>query len=195
MPLTGFDALIFDLDGTLVDSMPLHLAAWKQASLVFGFHYDADWLYALGGVPSRKIVGIINEQQGLALDAEQVAGVKNQHYVKLLPRATVFPAMASLLEKWHSRLPMAVGTGSPRVNAEAVLQNTDLGRYMGAVVTADDVEQHKPNPDTFLLAAQRLGVAPERCLVFEDTQIGRQAALAAGMACVMVVDGEPQLSV
>ncbi|MBL1376799.1 HAD family hydrolase [Zobellella iuensis] len=185
-----FDGLLFDLDGTLVDTMPLHLASWELAAREFGFGYDADWLYDLGGVPSRKIVDIINSEQGLSLDGERVVQLKNGHYQRLLPQARPFPAMLALLERYADR-PLAIGTGSSRINAEQVLRNTGLQAYFPVVITADDVSSHKPNPDTYLLAAQGLGLRPERCLVFEDTPIGRQAALAAGMGCVMVVAGQP----
>lgn len=194
MSLEQYQALIFDLDGTLVDSMPLHLAAWEEASRQFGFHFDAGWLHSLGGVPSRKIAALIVEQQGMPLDTARVAEVKAQHYARMLEQARPFPAMLQLLKRWQGRLPMAIGTGSARSAAEAVLRNTELAGFMSAVVTADDVEEHKPNPHTFLLAARRLGVDPARCLVFEDTEIGRQAAEAAGMACVMVVEGRPQFT-
>lgn len=195
MNLAQFDGLIFDLDGTLVDTMPLHLAAWERAAGEFGFHYDADWIYALGGVPSRKIARLIAEQQNISLDGDLVARVKNGHYQSQLHGARAFPAMLALLQQWAGVLPMAIGTGSARVNAERVLENTGLSRYFPVVVSADEVTLHKPNPDTYLLAAELLGIAPERCLVFEDTPIGQQAAQAAGMACVMVVGGEPRFDV
>lgn len=184
-------ALLFDLDGTLVDTMPLHLASWERAAREFGFGYDADWLYALGGVPSRKIVDIINREQELALDPERVVRVKNDHYQTLLPTARPFPAMLALLEQYR-HLPRAIGTGSSRANAERVLASTGLHEWFSVVVTADDVERHKPNPDTYLQAALKLGQEAEHCLVFEDTPVGRQAATAAGMACIMVVGGRPQ---
>ncbi|ATG75185.1 haloacid dehalogenase [Zobellella denitrificans] len=187
-----FDGLIFDLDGTLVDTMPLHLASWELAAREFGFGYDAGWLYDLGGVPSRKIVDLINGEQGLRLDGDRVVAVKNGHYQQLLPEARPFPAMLALLEQYADK-PMAIGTGSSRVNAERVLLNTGLRDYFPVVITADDVNLHKPNPDTYLLAARELGLNPGHCLVFEDTPIGRQAAEAAGMACVMVVEGRPLL--
>ncbi len=192
MELEQFNGILFDLDGTLVDTMPLHLASWELAASEFQFDYDADWLYALGGVPSRKIVTIINQHQGLALDPMAVVKLKNHHYQRWLPEARVFPAMLELLER-HADRPMAIGTGSSRVNAQRVLQSTGLNKYFSVVISADDVVRHKPEPDTYLLAAERLGVAPGRCLVFEDTPIGQQAAMAAGMKCVMVVQGRPDL--
>jgi beta-phosphoglucomutase family hydrolase len=189
-----YKALIFDMDGTLVDSMPLHLAAWQQTAREFGFVCDADWLYAHGGVPSRKIVALLAQQQRIELDADTVARTKTAHYVATIENATPFPAMVELVTLAAGTLPMAIGTGSLHSNAERILQQSGLGQYIHTVVAADDVSVHKPAPDTFLLAAQRLGIEPTDCLVFEDTAIGREAALAAGMDCVMVVDGQPDWS-
>ncbi|MGS3179977.1 HAD family hydrolase [Aeromonas dhakensis] len=191
MTLSGFQGLVFDLDGTLVDSMPLHLAAWAHTAREFGFHFDPDWFYELGGMPSRKIALLVAEQQQIALDPLIVTRCKTEHYVANLHKATVFPAMQTLVERYHGRIPMGIGTGSPRVNAAAVLCNTGLDRYFSVVVTADDVELHKPHPDTFLLVASKLGVDPAGCLVFEDTGIGVQAGQAAGMQTCMVREGRP----
>jgi beta-phosphoglucomutase family hydrolase len=189
-----YKALIFDMDGTLVDSMPLHLAAWQQTALEFGFVCNAQWLYAHGGVPSRKIVALLAQQQQIELDADTVARTKTAHYVAMIENATPFPAMVELVTLAAGTLPMAIGTGSLHSNAERILQQSGLGQYIHTVVAADDVLVHKPAPDTFLLAAQRLGIEPTDCLVFEDTAIGREAALAAGMDCVMVVGGQPDWS-
>lgn len=186
-----YKALIFDMDGTLVDSMPLHLAAWQQTAQEFGFVCDKEWLYAHGGVPSRKIAALIARQQQVTLDAEIVARCKTAHYVAMIEQATPFPAMVALVQQAAARLPMAIGTGSMHANAERILRQSGLGLYIHTVVAADDVQGHKPAPDTFLLAAERLGIAAADCLVFEDTEIGRLAAQAAGMDCVMVVDGVP----
>ncbi|MGL5661892.1 MAG: HAD family hydrolase [Aeromonas sp.] len=191
MTLSTFQGLVFDLDGTLVDSMPLHLAAWEHTAREFGFHFDAHWFYELGGMPSRKIALLVAQEQQIPLDPLAVTRCKSDHYVANLHKATVFPAMLALVERYHGVIPMGIGTGSPRVNAEAVLRNTGLDRYFSVVVTADDVDQHKPNPDTFLLVANRLGVASSGCLVFEDTGIGLQAGKAAGMQTCLVKEGKP----
>ncbi len=149
MTLSGFQGLVFDLDGTLVDSMPLHLAAWAHTAREFGFHFDADWFYELGGMPSRKIALLVAEQQQIALDPLIVTRCKTEHYVANLHKATVFPAMLELVERYHGRIPMGIGTGSPRINAEAVLRNTGLDRYFPVVVTADDVSCTNPIPIRF----------------------------------------------
>ncbi|EOD56083.1 HAD family hydrolase [Aeromonas molluscorum] len=193
MILSRFQGLVFDLDGTLVDSMPLHLAAWEHASREFGFKFDGDWFYELGGMPSRKIALLVAEQQQIVLDPLEVTRCKTAHYVANLHKATVFPAMLELVQAHYGHLPMGVGTGSPRINADAVLRNTGLERYFPVVVTADDVTQHKPHPDTFLLVAERLGVEPRGCLVFEDTGIGLAAGQAAGMRTCLVKGGVPTL--
>lgn len=186
-----FKALIFDMDGTLVDSMPLHLAAWQQLAAECGFQCDPDWLYAHGGVPSRKIAAMLIAQHGLTLDPADMARRKTAYYVERIGEATPFPAMMQLVREQYGRKPMAIGTGSLRSNAETILAQSGLGHFIQAVVAADDVSAHKPAPDTFLRAAALLGIAPGDCLVFEDTAIGRQAAQAAGMACVMIEDGMP----
>lgn len=190
MDLTRYRGLIFDLDGTLVDSMPLHLAAWSHAADIFGFRYDADWFYRLGGVPGKKIARMLTKEQALSVDPDDVARIKSDHYRKHLEQATTIKVTCDIVNRYHGKLPMAIGTGSPRANTERVLANTGLDRLIDVVITADDVDNHKPNPDTFLLAARRLGLAPDQCLVFEDTPIGAEAARSAGMDCLLVQQGE-----
>lgn len=191
MNLSGFQGLVFDLDGTLVDSMPLHLAAWQHTAQQFGFRYDADWFYQLGGMPSRKIALLVAKEQQVDLDPIAVTRCKSQHYLANLSKVEVFPAMLALVERYHGLIPMGIGTGSPRANAQAILQNTGLARYFSVLVSADDVELHKPHPDTFLRVAELLGVAAQDCLVFEDTGIGVQAGQAAGMQTCLVKAGHP----
>ncbi|MWL73548.1 HAD-IA family hydrolase, partial [Escherichia coli] len=94
--------------------------------------------------------------------------------------------LIDVVKEWHGRRPMSVGTGSESAMAEALLAHLDLRRYFTAVVAADHVQNHKPAPDTFLLCAERMGVSPEKCVVFEDADFGLQAAHAAGMAAVDV---------
>ena len=189
--LKKYDGFVFDLDGTLVDSMPLHLAGWQHAATLFGFHYDATWFYNLGGVPSRKIATLLSEQQNLTLDLDAVTKAKTDYYHQVITKATVFPAMKKLVVSLFHHRPLAIGTGSVRTNVNTVLSNNGLQPYFQAITTADDVVHHKPNPDTFLLSAAKINVQPSRCLVFEDTAIGLQAARDAQMDCVLIIDGKP----
>ncbi|OGA08345.1 MAG: hypothetical protein A2W68_14020 [Betaproteobacteria bacterium RIFCSPLOWO2_02_64_14] len=184
--LGAYEGLIFDLDGTIVDSMHLHLSAWKHAAERHGFAFDYATYHAWGGIPSRKVARLINERQGLTLDAEAVAATKAEHYLRHIGEVRPIVATMEVIASVHGRLPMAVATGTPRANLERILAATGLAQYFRATVCAEDVERHKPYPDTFLLAAERLRVPARRCLVFEDTLTGFAAATAAGMDCVPV---------
>jgi beta-phosphoglucomutase family hydrolase len=186
-----YDGFIFDLDGTLVDSMPLHLAGWQHASALFNFDYDPEWFYNLGGVPSLKIALLLAKEQAIDLDIDAVTKEKTNYYHQVINQAKVFPAMQDLVAELFPYCPLAIGTGSVRTNVDIVLSNNNLQSYFKAITTADDVIHHKPNPDTFLLSATKIGIPPSRCLVFEDTGIGQQAANKAKMDCVLVVDGKP----
>lgn len=190
--LEAYQGIVFDLDGTLVDTMPKHLNAWEKTAVEFGFEYDAQWLNDLGGVPSRKIVDRINDIQSRNLDRDAVVAFKTRHYISQIPQVKAFDSMLELVRHYHGKIPMAIGTGSPRINVNKVLAVTGLERYFDVVITSNDVTNHKPDPDTFLLAAERLGVEPKQCVVFEDTPIGKQAAMAAKMDCLIVNRGQIQ---
>ncbi|MFQ2223301.1 HAD family hydrolase [Aeromonas enteropelogenes] len=188
-----YDALIFDMDGTLVDSMPLHLDAWALTCAEFGIPFERAQLYQYGGIPTRKIIAMLAEQQGLTVDVEAFARRKIALYLEQIDRVSVFPAMWELVRQCHGKIPMGIGTGSPRNQAESILKSTGLDAYIQVVVSADDVSNHKPHPDTFLEVARQLGVNPANCLVFEDTRIGIEAGKAAGMKTMLVIEGEPDL--
>ncbi|MEQ9822985.1 MAG: beta-phosphoglucomutase family hydrolase [Puniceicoccaceae bacterium] len=183
----SFDALVFDMDGTLADTMPTHFVAWNQTMNRYGIAFPEDRFYGLGGVPAPVIVNMLAQEQGVSLNADAVAHEKEELFVSLLTQVQPIQPVKTIAEAHRSRLPMAIATGSPRWLASTILSNLGIASWFEAVVTADDITHPKPAPDVFLEAARRLGVAPERCLAFEDTQLGMQSARDAGMQVIDVL--------
>jgi beta-phosphoglucomutase family hydrolase len=181
-----YHGLIFDMDGTLIDSMPYHLDAWKTAAEKFTFPYDRQWLNSMGGMPSSKIVVEINKRYGINLDPEEVTQFKMATYLAFEFHGEPIAVTNKVLNHFLGKKPIAVGTGSPEGQAHKLLIESGIMPKLDAVVTATDVSNHKPNPDTFLLAAEKLKLKPQNCVVFEDTNLGKQAAHRAGMDCIMV---------
>ncbi len=183
------DAFIFDCDGTLADSMPAHYDAWCFAltHCGAGFTFDEPTFYGLGGMPSWEIVDLLNRRHGTRLLNEDVMKAKEEGYLRALAKVAPIPPVVELagLARQAGK-PAAVASGGIRPVVLQTLQAIGMADRFPVVVTADDVRRHKPSPDIFLLAAEKLGVSPERCLVLEDSPLGEQAARAAGMSCAMV---------
>jgi HAD superfamily hydrolase (TIGR01509 family) len=186
LPPGEFRAYLFDCDGTIADSMPLHFVAWQQALGEWGCDFPEELFYAWGGRPSAEIVAALNERQGLAMPPEAVALHKESLYYELLPRLTAVPDVLHYIEDAYDRIPIAVVSGGTRSAVTASLTALGLLDKFDAMVCAGDYSRAKPEPDAYLLAALRLEVPPQSCLVFEDTELGIQAATAAGMASVRV---------
>lgn len=186
LDLSEYKALIFDLDGTLVNSMPAHLEAWQHASQIHHFPFDKTWLGSKGGMPSRNIVKLINDRYELTLDPEQVSQTKARHFATIRDHCELIPATAKLLCNYYNKKKIAIGTGSQRKNALKLLQGKSIEHCFDVLISANDVSEHKPHPATFLAAAKALGVAPEQCVVFEDAELGFEAAHRAGMALIKV---------
>ncbi|RTZ17409.1 beta-phosphoglucomutase family hydrolase [Vibrio aquaticus] len=187
--LDDYQGLIFDMDGTLIDTMPAHLEAWHQTAAHFEFPFSNDWLHSLGGMPSYKIAAEVNAKYGLSLDPYEVSRFKMATFAAIEQHGEVIPCSVNVLEHYYSKKKLAVGTGSQRDSAIRLLTKAGLIEKLDAIVTATDVTNHKPHPETFLQAADQVGLKPDQCVVFEDTKLGMQAAHAAEMDCVMVEKG------
>ncbi len=186
LPLGSFGAYLFDCDGTIADSMPLHYIAWKKALAEWNCTFDEQLFYTLGGTPVAEIVSLLNKKQGLSMPVESVSSRKENLYMELLPQLKAVPEVVEQIDAQHGRIPFAVVSGSTRESVTASLDSLKLLDRFDTMVCAGDYEKSKPDPECFLLAASKLGVAPESCLVFEDTDMGIQAARAAGMASVKI---------
>ena len=181
-----FDALIFDCDGTLTDSMPLHYLGWQRTMSRYGIAFDEDRFYALGGMPSDKIVAMLAGEHGLELDADAVADQKEEAFLEVLHLLEPISAVMQIANDNRGRLKMAVASGGFRRIIEIQLRQVACWDWFDTSVTAEDTTRHKPEPDVFLEAARRLGVVPARCQVYEDSDLGIEAARRAGMSCVDV---------
>lgn len=186
IPAGDFRAYLFDCDGTIADSMPLHYIAWKSALGEWNCEFDETLFYQWGGKPPVEIVTELNRMHGLAMPAEQVAARKENLYFELLPRLEPVAEVLEHIEAMHRQIPFAVVSGSTRESVVNSLTAIGLIDKFDLIVGSEDYARSKPAPDAFLTAAQRLGVNPRHCLVFEDADIGIQAAKAAGMATAKV---------
>jgi HAD superfamily hydrolase (TIGR01509 family) len=190
LPAGEFAGYLFDLDGTLLDTMPLHYAAWRDAlrRCGLGRDLDEDYFYSLGGVPTLLVARRIGEHYGVKLDAARVEHVKEEIYLARLAGARLIKPVVAFARRVARTHPVAVVTGGMPHVAQSSLRHTGLDALFSIVVTPADVPpgRGKPAPDMFLVAARRMGVAPERCLVFEDAEPGIVGARAAGMQIVRV---------
>jgi beta-phosphoglucomutase family hydrolase len=176
--------LVFDCDGTLADTMPLHYRAWVEALQEHGHDFPEALFYEMAGIPTVRIIEILNEKHGYTLPVQEAADRKESLYERLLPEVTPIEPVVRLVTQFAGKLPMAVATGGTRAIVSKTLKAMHVLEHFQAIVTADDVKHGKPAPDIFLESARRLGVPPEHCYAFEDAELGLQAARAAGMVAV-----------
>ena len=182
-------AFIFDLDGTLVDTMPSHFVAWTEVAARNGLTFPEARFYALGGVPTTKIAAMLIAEAGLTLDPVAIALEKEQLYYDGLADGSRIKAIAPVMDlarRHRGEGPLAVASGSVRRLVTRTLAALGIADWFAAVVTAEDTARHKPEPDVFLEAARRLDADPAACTVYEDTDIGLEAARRAGMTPVDV---------
>jgi beta-phosphoglucomutase family hydrolase len=177
--------LIFDLDGTLADTMPIHYIAWKNAAAKYGIDFTTEIFAKLAGIPLYPTVEKINQIFGTAIDPKEMGDLKEEEFENNMHLTPEIKVVTDLVRKYHGKIPMAVGTGGSRRLSLKSLGIIGLEGYFDILVTSEDVSHFKPHPETFVKCAELMGVAPEDCEVFEDGILGMQAARTAGM---MVVD-------
>lgn len=188
-PSRDYAGYIFDLDGTLIDSMPVHFRAWAASLQAAGYGggFTEELFYSLGGTPAMRMVEILNERAGTALDPTKVAQAKEALYLSLLPQVVRIEPVVAFAERQQARgTPIAIASGGARYVVDAALKSGGLEHLFSIIVTPEDVAHGKPAPDMFLLAAEKMGVSPRDCLVLEDAELGIKAAIAAGMDYLLI---------
>ena len=193
IPEGDFAGFIFDLDGTLLDTMPLHYRAWDEVMRRAGMAapLDEELFYSLGGVPTRRVAELIAAHYGITVDPDRVFHEKEALFSDIQADAELIGPTVEFARRMAPTHPLAIASGGPRHIVRRSLEISGLAALFPVVVTSDDVERGKPSPDMFLLAAKLMQVPPGRCLVFEDAAPGIAAAKAAGMSLVTVPSRKP----
>lgn len=178
------EGLIFDCDGTLADTMPLHFIAWRDTLNRHGVEFSEDRFYSMAGQPTLHIVKVLLKEQGVAGgDPETISLEKEAEFLNVLPQVQPIEPIVSIARQYRDSKKMGVGSGSNHAVVLQVLEHIGLSGFFDAVVGAEGTKRHKPEPDVFLEVARQIGVEPTKCRVYEDADLGVQAALRAGMTC------------
>jgi HAD superfamily hydrolase (TIGR01509 family) len=187
LPAATFAGYIFDVDGTLADTMPLHYRAWRRILQERGMDLSEDLLYELGGKPTLQIFEFLKDTRGLeVVDARAAAELKEQYFLEFLKEVRPIDEVVEIAKQAYGKVPMAVATGGLRKYVEITLDTLGIRYLFATLVCVEDYARAKPFPDPFLEAARRLNLEPQQCLVFEDSPLGIEAAQAAGMQYVVV---------
>ena len=181
----NYKALIFDLDGTLADTMPVHYKACQIVCNKYGFDFPEDFFYAEAGKPTLAVFELLMKKLGKDLDGSLLGIEKETVFLSLIQEVKPLDLIAEIAVFNKGKVPMAIGSGGQRRSVDLTLEAIGMSDYFDIIVSCDDVKKFKPNPETFLKAATQMNVAPKDCLVFEDGDLGIDAARSGGM---MVVD-------
>ena len=181
----NYKALIFDLDGTLADTMPVHYKACQIVCNKYGFDFPEDFFYAEAGKPTLAVFELLMKKLGKDLDGSLLGIEKEAVFLSLIHEVKPLDLIAEIAVFNKGKVPMAIGSGGQRRSVDLTLEAIGMANYFDVIVSCDDVKKFKPNPETFIKAATQMNVAPKDCLVFEDGDLGINAARDGG---IMVVD-------
>ena len=184
--LQDYTAILFDCDGTLADTMPAHYRAWLHVTKHHGILFDEDRFYALGGRPTRDILATLATEASIEIDLDQASEMKETAFLEQVKHVKAIDPVVAAVRRAHGHVPVAVVTGGYRDVCEKILLQIGVREFFDCIVASEDTSRHKPDPDPFLEAARRLGVAPEGCLVWEDSDLGIESARRAGMSWIDV---------
>ena len=177
-----YEGLIFDMDGTLIDTMPVHAKAWGMVGKQFGYEFDSQIMYNLGGATVRTIAEEMMKSANMPLERlDEVITAKRALSYQLIPSQSTLLPTFDLVKYFYQKKPIALGSGSHRKIIDMLIDKLDIASYFNAIVSADDVKAHKPHPETFLRCAELIKINPTNCIVFEDADLGVKAGLSAGM--------------
>jgi HAD superfamily hydrolase (TIGR01509 family) len=186
LPSRKFGGYIFDCDGTLADTMPLHFRAWAHVVKEQGGEFPEELFYRWGGRPSARIVEDLNKEFGLSLDIHETVERKENYFLERIHEVQAIPVVVDIARRLYGQVPLAVTSGGYRKYVELTLEAISAKDLFGVIVCAEDYTLGKPHPEPFLETARRMGVFPGDCLVFEDSPAGMESATRAGMECVFV---------
>lgn len=177
----GITGLVFDCDGTIADTMPLHYKAWLIALGEHKVEFPEAMFYQFAGMPTSQIIEVLNQRHGHHMPVMETTIKKEKLFEELIPEILPIEPIVKLIKECHGRLPMAVATGGTRAICTRTLEVMGILDHFNALVTADDKVKPKPSPDIFLEAARKIGIPAKQCMAFEDADLGVRSARDAGM--------------